>query len=169
MNPSGPTTSASKPLSPSGTDPGARPAHSSGRSPTTRLVRTHRGLPLRQVGQDGRHLGRVGTRDQVELDVAVRGGADGEDAGLGERHALRLGRAAVAPEARCETWLGHDVAQCGYRQPGQVLAAVALVRKVRRGQRKIKEKDLDAIRNICRCGTCSRIREAIEQGARRLR
>ena len=57
------------------------------------------------------------------------------------------------------------VAQCGYCQPGQVMAAAALVRKVRREQRKIKEKDLDAIRNICRCGTYGRIREAIEQGA----
>jgi len=58
----------------------------------------HRGLPLGQVGQDGRHRGRVGAGDQVELDVPVRGGADGEDAGLGERHALRLGRVMAAPE-----------------------------------------------------------------------
>ena len=68
-----------------------------------------------------------------------------------------------------QAWLDHDVAQCGYCQPGQVMAAVALVRKVRREKREIKEKDLDAIRNICRCDTDSRIREAIEQGARHMR
>jgi isoquinoline 1-oxidoreductase alpha subunit len=68
-----------------------------------------------------------------------------------------------------QAWLDHDVAQCGYCQPGQIMAAVALVNKVRREGRKIREKDLDAIRNICRCGTYTRIREAIEQGARQMR
>ncbi|SDD82205.1 (2Fe-2S)-binding protein [Nocardioides lianchengensis] len=65
-----------------------------------------------------------------------------------------------------QAWLDRDVAQCGYCQPGQIMAAVALVRKVRREQREIEDADLDSIRNICRCGTYVRIREAIEQGAR---
>jgi isoquinoline 1-oxidoreductase alpha subunit len=67
-----------------------------------------------------------------------------------------------------QAWLDHDVAQCGYCQPGQIMAAVALVHQVRREGRTIKDKDLDAIRNICRCGTYTRIREAIEQGARHM-
>jgi isoquinoline 1-oxidoreductase alpha subunit len=67
-----------------------------------------------------------------------------------------------------EAWLDRDVPQCGYCQPGQIMAAVALVRKVRREGRSIRESDLDAIRNICRCGTYTRIREAIEQGARHM-
>ena len=67
-----------------------------------------------------------------------------------------------------EAWLDLDVAQCGYCQPGQIMAAVALVRKTRREGRQITEKDLDGIRNICRCGTYPRIREAIEKGARRM-
>ena len=65
-----------------------------------------------------------------------------------------------------QAWLDRDVAQCGYCQPGQIMAAVALVRKVRREGRGITDADLDTIRNICRCGTYTRIREAIEQGAR---
>jgi isoquinoline 1-oxidoreductase alpha subunit len=65
-----------------------------------------------------------------------------------------------------QAWLDRDVAQCGYCQPGQIMAAVALVRKVRREGREITDADLDTIRNICRCGTYTRIREAIEQGAR---
>ena len=68
-----------------------------------------------------------------------------------------------------QAWLDHDVAQCGYCQPGQIMAAVALVQKVRREGRKIRDKDLDGIRNICRCGSYTRIREAIEQGARQMR
>ncbi|HEY9352152.1 MAG TPA: (2Fe-2S)-binding protein [Nocardioides sp.] len=63
-----------------------------------------------------------------------------------------------------EAWLEHDVAQCGYCQPGQIMAAVALVNKVRKEGRAITEADLDAIRNVCRCGTYSRIREAIKTG-----
>lgn len=31
-----------------------------------------------------------------------------------------------------EAWLDQDVAQCGYCQPGQIMAAVALVRRVRK-------------------------------------
>ena len=65
-----------------------------------------------------------------------------------------------------QAWLDRDVPQCGYCQPGQIMAAVALVKKVRREGRAITEADLDDIRNICRCGTYTRIREAIEQGAR---
>ena len=63
-----------------------------------------------------------------------------------------------------QAWLDRDVPQCGYCQPGQIMAAVALVRKVRREGRSITEQDLDGIRNICRCGTYTRIREAIRQG-----
>lgn len=63
-----------------------------------------------------------------------------------------------------EAWLERDVAQCGYCQPGQIMAAVALVRKVREEGRAITEADLDGIRNICRCGTYPRIREAIRAG-----
>ncbi|WP_328530479.1 (2Fe-2S)-binding protein [Nocardioides sp. NBC_00368] len=63
-----------------------------------------------------------------------------------------------------EAWLEHDVAQCGYCQPGQIMTAVALVNKVRAEGRAITEADLDTIRNVCRCGTYSRIREAIKTG-----
>jgi len=67
-----------------------------------------------------------------------------------------------------QAWLDRDVAQCGYCQPGQIMAAVALVKKVRRQNRSITEADLDAIRNVCRCGTYSRIRKAIRDGASRM-
>jgi isoquinoline 1-oxidoreductase alpha subunit len=45
------------------------------------------------------------------------------------------------------------------------MAAVALVNEVKAANRSITEADLDAIRNICRCGTYLRIRTAIEEGA----
>jgi isoquinoline 1-oxidoreductase alpha subunit len=67
-----------------------------------------------------------------------------------------------------EAWLDRDVAQCGYCQPGQIMAAVALARRVREEGREVTESDLDTIRNICRCGTYTRIREAIVDGAARM-
>ena len=67
-----------------------------------------------------------------------------------------------------EVWLEEDVAQCGYCQPGQIMAAVALVRMVRAEGREITDADLDQLRNICRCGTYSRIRTAIKKGAQRM-
>ncbi|HET9139485.1 (2Fe-2S)-binding protein [Actinophytocola sp.] len=65
-----------------------------------------------------------------------------------------------------QAWLDHDVAQCGYCQPGQIMAAVALVHRVAAEGRQITDADLDGLRNICRCGTYTRIRDAIRTGAR---
>ncbi|MFJ4617217.1 (2Fe-2S)-binding protein [Streptomyces sp. NPDC088812] len=64
-----------------------------------------------------------------------------------------------------QAWIDQDVAQCGYCQPGQIMAAVALVRRVAEEGREITDADLDGIRNICRCGTYPLIREAIRAGA----
>ena len=64
-----------------------------------------------------------------------------------------------------QAWLDNDVAQCGYCQPGQIMAAVALVKEVQAEGRAITDADLDTLRNICRCGTYYRIREAIREGA----
>lgn len=61
-----------------------------------------------------------------------------------------------------QAWLDYDVAQCGYCQPGQIMTAVALVKE--KGSH-ITDADLDQIRNMCRCGTYPRIREAIKAGA----
>jgi isoquinoline 1-oxidoreductase subunit alpha len=60
-----------------------------------------------------------------------------------------------------QAWLDFDVSQCGYCQPGQIMEAVALVEQVKAQGRQITDADLDTIRNVCRCGTYPRIREAI--------
>ncbi len=64
-----------------------------------------------------------------------------------------------------EAWIDRDVPQCGYCQPGQIMAAVDKVRKVQTDGGTITDDDIDEIRNMCACGTYSRIREAIKQGA----
>ncbi len=64
-----------------------------------------------------------------------------------------------------QAWLDLDVAQCGYCQPGQIMAAVALVKEAKAAGRSITDDDLDQLRNICRCGTYPRIRDAIRAAA----
>ncbi len=57
-----------------------------------------------------------------------------------------------------QAWVEHQVPQCGYCQGGQMLAAVALLKK----KPKPSDEDIDAVMtNICRCGTYARIRKAI--------
>ena len=61
-----------------------------------------------------------------------------------------------------KAWLTVDVPQCGYCQSGQIMAAVALLKKTP----KPTDKDIDdAMTNICRCGTYQRIREAVHLAA----
>ncbi len=67
-----------------------------------------------------------------------------------------------------QAWLDNDVSQCGFCQPGQIMAAVALVKNAQAKRRKITDADLDKLRNVCRCGTYPRIREAIEEGAAKM-
>jgi isoquinoline 1-oxidoreductase alpha subunit len=57
-----------------------------------------------------------------------------------------------------QAWIDAQVPQCGYCQSGQIMAAVALIRKTGLPS----PADIDqAMTNICRCGTYPRIRKAI--------
>ena len=61
-----------------------------------------------------------------------------------------------------QAWLDEDVPQCGYCQPGQIMAAVDLL------SRKPAPTDLEIERhmsNLCRCGTYVRIRKAVHRAA----
>jgi isoquinoline 1-oxidoreductase alpha subunit len=63
-----------------------------------------------------------------------------------------------------QAWIDHQVPQCGYCQGGQMLAAVALLKK----KPKPTDQDIDAaMTNICRCGTYARIRAAIHSVAKK--
>ncbi|GAA4541091.1 (2Fe-2S)-binding protein [Pseudonocardia xishanensis] len=64
-----------------------------------------------------------------------------------------------------QAWIDNDVAQCGFCQPGQIMAAVAKVRQCRKEGRDVDDAAIEEIRNICRCGTYNRIREAIKAGS----
>jgi isoquinoline 1-oxidoreductase alpha subunit len=61
-------------------------------------------------------------------------------------------------------WIEADVVQCGYCQSGQIMTAVALLRK----KPDPSDADIDGAMsgNVCRCGTYNRVREAIHLAAR---
>jgi aerobic-type carbon monoxide dehydrogenase small subunit (CoxS/CutS family) len=62
-------------------------------------------------------------------------------------------------------WLEEDVAQCGYCQPGMIMAAAALLaKKPRAADGDIDEALAD---HVCRCGTYQRIRRAVHAAGRR--
>ena len=62
-----------------------------------------------------------------------------------------------------EAWLAASVPQCGYCQAGQIMSAVALLR--RSPQPTDAEIDEAMAGNLCRCGTYGRIRSAIRKAA----
>ena len=64
-------------------------------------------------------------------------------------------------------WIENQVAQCGYCQSGQIMAAAALLAE----NNSPKDEDIDAALsgNLCRCGTYVRIRAAVKAAAAELR
>lgn len=60
-------------------------------------------------------------------------------------------------------WVDVDVAQCGYCQAGQIMTAAAFLRE--RPDPSDEEITQAMSRNLCRCGTYPRIREAIRRAA----
>jgi isoquinoline 1-oxidoreductase subunit alpha len=67
-----------------------------------------------------------------------------------------------------QAWLDYDVAQCGYCQPGQIMTAVAKIKAAKAQGRNVTDADVDQIRNVCRCGTYPRIRQAIKAASTKM-
>ena len=63
-------------------------------------------------------------------------------------------------------WIEEDVSQCGYCQPGQIMAAVYLLQRVP----SPTDEQIDEMHtSLCRCGTYYRVRRAIHLAARYMR
>ena len=78
--------------------------------------------------------------------------------GLGSPAAMHAVQAA---------WVEHQVAQCGYCQPGQIMAAASLLGT--NGDPTDEDIDRAMSANLCRCGTYPRIRRAVKAAAASLR
>lgn len=63
-------------------------------------------------------------------------------------------------------WKDLDVPQCGYCQPGIIMAAAALLND----NPDPSDADINArVDNICRCGTFNRVRRGIHQAVRNMK
>lgn len=80
-------------------------------------------------------------------------------AGLHVRTIEGMGTAAALHPVQ-QAWLEIDVPQCGFCQPGQIMAAASLLRT---NPAPSDQQISDEMTNLCRCGTYSKIRAAIHR------
>ena len=78
--------------------------------------------------------------------------------GLGNRETLHAVQVA---------WIEHQVAQCGYCQSGQIMAAASFL--VSNADPSDQDIDNAMSANLCRCGTYVRIRAAVRAAAVKLK
>jgi isoquinoline 1-oxidoreductase alpha subunit len=121
------------------------------------LTGTKFGCGMAQCGACTVHLNGAPVRSCVTPLAAAAGATVTTIEGVGTD---RVGAAVQA------AWIKHDVAQCGYCQSGQVMAATALLK----ANRKPTDADIDAAMAgiLCRCGTYQRVRAAIKDAAKSL-
>ena len=82
---------------------------------------------------------------------------------VGEKKVTTIeGLPAKRLDVLVDAWIAEEVPQCGYCQPGQIMAAAALLGETPHPTDEEIEK---AVKNICRCGTYNRIKKAIHRAA----
>jgi isoquinoline 1-oxidoreductase alpha subunit len=97
------------------------------------------------------HLDGAAVRSCVLPVSAVHGKHVTTIEGIGENHPV------------VKAWHKHNVPQCGYCQPGQIMSACTLLRE--NGHPSSAEIDQAMSGNLCRCGTYPRIKAAILDAA----
>ncbi len=101
----------------------------------------------------------------VHLDGAAVRSCQTEVSSVGAKKITTIeGLSPQHSHALQKAWITEEVPQCGYCQPGQIMAAAALLAKM---PNPTDAQINDAMSgNICRCGTYQRIRRAIHRAAR---
>lgn len=118
------------------------------------LTGTKFGCGVGQCGACVLHLDGVAVRSCVIPSSAAVGKEVTTIEGISENNDHPVQRA----------WISEQVPQCGYCQSGQIMSAVALLKK----NRNPSDADIDAVMSsvLCRCGTYPRIRRAIKQASK---
>ena len=131
-----------------------------GDTPLLWVLRDSLGLTGAKYGCGAGHCGAC----TVHLDgVAVRSCAMPLARAAGKRITTIEGLSPDGSHPVQRAWMAEDVAQCGYCQAGQIMAAAALLRSNPRPS----DEQIDAAMsgNLCRCGTYQRIRAAVHRAA----
>jgi len=121
------------------------------------LTGTKFGCGMAQCGACTVHVDGAATRSCVTPVSAIEGKRVVTIEGIANTSRAKVAHAVHA------AWIEKDVVQCGYCQPGQVMAAVALLT----GKPAPTDAEIDAAMsgNLCRCGTYQRIREAVKSAS----
>jgi len=123
-----------------------------------KMTGTKYGCGISACGAGTVQLGGTATRSCV-LAIAL----------VGDRLITTIEGIGADPVGRAvqNAWVDHDVVQCGYCQSGQIMTAVALLKRTSKPTDQNIEESMGG--NICRCGTYVRIREAIRAASRQLK
>jgi isoquinoline 1-oxidoreductase alpha subunit len=115
------------------------------------------GCGMAQCGACTVHVDRAAVRACVTPVGSVQGAVTTIE-GLGNPQALHAVQRA---------WIEHQVAQCGYCQSGQIMAAAAFLAST--PQPTDEQIDQAMSGNLCRCATYPRIRVAVKSTAAQLK
>ncbi len=129
-------------------------------TPLLWVLRDHLGLTGSKFGCG---VGLCGACTVHLNGVAVRSCVIPASAAVGAQVTTIEGLAREQGHPLLEAWIAEQVPQCGYCQPGMIMAAAALLRTTPQPS----DRDIDVgIANLCRCGSHPRIRRAIHRAAR---
>lgn len=120
------------------------------------LTGTKYGCGVAQCGACTIHLDGVAQRSCVYPASAVR-----EDQVITTIEGL----AGEEPHPVQQVWAELDVAQCGYCQPGMIMAASSLLAQ---NANPTEDEIRTQISNICRCGTYPRVLQGVKLSAERI-
>ncbi len=122
-----------------------------------KMTGTKYGCGIAACGACTVHLGSIATRSCV-VPVSL----------VGDRPIVTIEAMAEDRVGRVvqDTWVSHDVVQCGYCQSGQIMSAVALLKALPRPTDTDIEQSMGG--NLCRCATYVRIREAIKAASQQI-
>lgn len=115
------------------------------------LTGTKFGCGMSLCGACTVHVDGKAIRSCVTPVSAVAGKAVTTIEGIPESHPVK------------QAWIADDVPQCGWCQPGQIMAATALLAANPKPDDTAIDKAMEGI--LCRCGTYQRIRGAIHRAA----
>lgn len=121
------------------------------------LTGTKYGCGIAQCGACTVHINGLAVRS-CQMPASLVNGEVTTIEGLGTPDALHVVQQA---------WIEHQVAQCGYCQSGQIMAAADLLKRNPEPTDEVIDAVMSA--NLCRCGTYPRIRAAVKSAGKALK